>query len=192
MGNAIGYVRVSSKEQVLSMQQDAMAAAGVEKVFEDHGVSGTVKVREGLEACLSYLREGDTLVVWKLDRLGRNTRNVLELLDTLEQRGIKFRSLTEGLDTAGPMGKAMLTIISAFAALERDTIVERTRSGLDAARARGRVGGRPVALTEKQHKQIFNLYAARTLTIKEIAEMFSVSEPTIYRSLNKTKTSAAV
>lgn len=169
-----------------------MKAAGVEKVFRDEGVSGSLASRPALDELLTYIRPEDTLVVWRLDRLGRNTRNLLALLDDLEERGVKFRSLTEGLDTGGAMGRVMVTIISAFAQMERDTIRERTQAGLVAARARGRVGGRPAALTAQQHKMVRALYEARELTIKQIAEEMGVSDQTIYRSLNSTKPAADV
>jgi DNA invertase Pin-like site-specific DNA recombinase len=187
MSESVAYIRVSTDKQNLTLQQDAMKAAGIDKVFVDNGVSGSLARREGLDAALDYLREGDTLVVWRLDRLGRNTRNVLELLDDLASRGIKFRSITEGLDTSGPMGRLMLTIMSAFAQLERDVIRERTNAGLEAARSRGKVGGRPAALNEKQHKMVRSLHNAQELTIKEIAEQMTVSEGTVYRSLRTTK-----
>src|SRR5258707_6804198 len=112
------------------------------RVFTDHGVSGAMACRPEFDACLDHLREGDVLTVWKLDRLGRNTQHVLAVVDQLTSRGIGFRSLTEGLHTDGPMGKAMLTIMAAFAQLERDTMIERTRAGLAAAAANGRKGGR--------------------------------------------------
>ena len=119
------------------------AAAGAARVFTDQGVSGSTACRPDLDACLDHLREGDVLTVWKLDRLGRNTQHVLAVVDELTSRGIGFRSITEGLHTDGPMGKAMLTIMAAFAQLERDTMIERTRAGLAAAAANGRKGGRP-------------------------------------------------
>ncbi len=140
----IGYARVSTADQNMALQLDALKdVGGVERVFRDQGVSGSTSDRPGLDACLDHLREGDVLTVWKLDRLGRNTQHVLTVVDQLTSRGIGFRSITEGLHTEGAMGKAMLTIMAAFAQLERDTMIERTRAGLAAAAANGRKGGRP-------------------------------------------------
>ena len=143
----IGYARVSTTDQNPQLQLDALREAGAVRVFNDHGVSGSTAARPGLDSCLDHLREGDVLTVWKLDRLGRNTQHVLAVVDELTSRGIGFRSLTEGLHTDGPMGKAMLTIMAAFAQLERDTMIERTRAGLAAAAANGRKGGRPARST---------------------------------------------
>ena len=139
----IGYARVSTTDQNPQLQLDALQEAGATRIYTDHGVSGSAACRPHLDACLDHLRDGDVLTVWKLDRLGRNTQHVLAVVDQLTSRGIGFRSLTEGLHTDGPMGKAMLTIMAAFAQLERDTMIERTRAGLAAAAANGRKGGRP-------------------------------------------------
>ena len=138
----IGYARVSTTDQNPQLQLDALEEAGATRIYTDHGVSGATTSQRHLDACLDHLREGDVLTVWKLDRLGRNTQHVLAVVDQLTSRGIGFRSLTEGLHTEGPMGTAMLTIMAAFAQLERDTMIERTRAGLAAAAANGRKGGR--------------------------------------------------
>ena len=140
--------------------------------------------RPQLGAALEYLRSGDTLVLWKLDRLGRNTRGVLELLDDLARRGVGLMSVTEEIDTTGPMGKAITTVMLAFGTLERDVLIERTRSGLDAARAQGRVGGRPTVVSA--HK----LSAARSLirsgaTVTAAAKAIDVSRSSLYRSISK-------
>lgn len=126
-------------------------------------------------AALAYVREGDVFTVWKLDRLGRSTKNVLEVIDRLHETGVGFRSLTEGLDTTGPMGKAMLTVLAAFNQLERDVIVERTKAGLDAARAKGRVGGRPRVMDEKKINTARALYESGNHTVAEIAAMIGVA-----------------
>src|SRR5258705_954244 len=139
----IGYARVSTTDQNPQLQLDALKESGATRIFTDHGASGSTARRAELDACLDHLREGDVLTVWKLDRLGRNTQHVLTVVDDLTSRGVGFRSLTEGLHTEGAMGKAMLTIMAAFAQLERDTMIERTRAGLAAAAADGRKGGRP-------------------------------------------------
>lgn len=179
----IGYARVSTTDQDPQLQLDALRDAGAMRVFTDHGVSGSRTSRPQLDACLDHLRAGDVLTVWKLDRLGRNTRHVLEIIDTLTSRGIGFRSLTEGLTTDGPMGKAMLTIMAAFAQLERDILIERTRAGLAAAAANGRKGGRP--------RKVDNADAAKVRALRDkgvvagdIAKMLGVSRATAYRYLS--------
>jgi len=179
----IGYVRVSTVEQHLDLQQQAMDRAGIVKVFEDHGVSGTLASRPGLDAARAYVREGDSLVVWKLDRLGRSTKHVLALIEDLQHQGIGFRSLTEGIDTSGPMGKAMLTVLAAFNQLERDVIVERTKAGLAAARAKGRLGGRPRVLDAKTAAFAREMYEGGSFDVLEIAAKLKVSKTTIYRYL---------
>src|SRR5215472_10592536 len=138
----VGYARVSTKDQSLALQRDAMAQAGCEKIFEDSGVSGSKMVRPGLDKALAHLRKDDVLVVWKLDRLGRTICGLIELVTELRDRGVQFRSLTEGFDTTTVAGRMLFHIIGALAEMERDLIRERTRAGLDAARARGRKGGR--------------------------------------------------
>jgi DNA invertase Pin-like site-specific DNA recombinase len=180
----IGYARVSTTEQNAQLQLDALEAAGVSKVFTDHGVSGAKTTRPQLDACLAYLRDGeDTLTVWKLDRLGRSTRHVLEIVDALHERGIGFRSLTEGITTEGAMGRAMLTIMAAFAQLERDVMIERTRAGLTAAAAAGRKGGRPRALDTEKAARARRL-RAQGMTAAEVGKVLEVSRATVYRYLN--------
>jgi DNA invertase Pin-like site-specific DNA recombinase len=179
------YIRTSTRDQNADLQRDAMAKAGIPEkyIYADERVSGTLADRPRLSALLDHLREGDEVVVWKLDRLGRNTRNVLELIETLTAKGATFRSLTEGIDTTGPMGKAMLTIMTAFAQLERDTIVERTKAGLESAKAKGKVGGRPSIVDEKKLTRIKKLAASGDYTRAEIADMTKVSVATLYRVL---------
>lgn len=179
---SIGYARVSTADQNMAMQLDALREAGVQKVFRDQGVSGSLAERPGLDRCLEHLREGDVLVVWKLDRLGRSTRHVLAVIDELASRGVGFRSITDSLHTEGAMGKAMLTIMAAFAELERDTMIERTRAGLAAAAANGRKGGRP--------RKVDDAAAAKARSMREkginatdIAKMLGVSRATVYRYL---------
>jgi DNA invertase Pin-like site-specific DNA recombinase len=179
----IGYARVSTAEQNLDLQIDALKAAGVEKIFSDHGVSGTLASRPELDKALAYLRDGDVFIVWKLDRLGRSTRNVLAFLDELKVKRVQFRSVTEGLDTSGPMGQAMVTVMAAFSQLERDTLVERTKAGLAVARAKGKVGGRPRALTGAKVKTAQSLYDGGKHTVREIAATLNVGEATVYRYL---------
>jgi DNA invertase Pin-like site-specific DNA recombinase len=185
----IGYARVSRSDQDPQLQLDALKRAGCAKTFVDR-MTGSQMDRPQLGAALEYLRRGDTLVLWKLDRLGRNTRGVLELVEDLTRRGVGLRSVTEELDTSGPMGKAILTVMLAFGTLERDVLIERTRAGLDAARARGRVGGRPTVMSA--HK----LSAARALirggaTVTAAAEAVSVSRSSLYRGLARAERSVS-
>lgn len=180
------YIRTSTSEQNSALQRDAIAAAGIPEkyIYADAGVSSSLASRPRLDALLDRLDDGDEVVVWKLDRLGRNTRNVLELIDTIKSKGATFRSVTEGISTAGPMGEAMLTIMTAFAQLERDTLMERTRAGLASARAQGRVGGRPSKVDEKTLGRIRKLAASGEYSRAEIAEMVQISRATLYRALN--------
>jgi DNA invertase Pin-like site-specific DNA recombinase len=164
------------------LQLDALKDAGAARVFTDHGVSGSTANRPQLDACMDHLREGDVLTVWKLDRLGRNTQHVLAVVDELTSRGIGFRSITEGLHTEGAMGKAMLTIMAAFAQLERDTMIERTRAGLAAAAANGRKGGRPRKVDDAAAAKARSM-REKGINASDIAKMLGVSRATVYRYL---------
>ncbi|GHF22515.1 recombinase family protein [Pseudolysinimonas yzui] len=183
----IGYARVSTSEQNIDLQLDALQAAGCKKIFQDIGISGSTSSRPGLDAALDHARDGDELVVWRLDRVGRSTKNVLGLVDDLSSREVGFRSLTEDISTSGPTGKLLLTLIAALAEMERAVLVERTHAGLAAARARGRVGGRKRSLSPKQDRAIRTIYDARQTPIAEIAAAFKVSQPTVWRSLSRTR-----
>lgn len=180
----IGYARVSTTAQDGALQVDALTAAGCspERIYVDR-VSGSTIVRPQLDAALDYAREGDTLVVWRLDRLGRSLRHLIETVTGLEERGVGFRSLTESLDTTTSGGRLLFHVFGAFAEFERDLIRERTTAGLDAARARGRHGGRPRALTDSQLDHARRLYAAGDHTTAEIAALFGVARSTLYRHL---------
>jgi len=178
----IGYARVSTIDQNPQLQLDALNEAGAARIFTDHGISGSTANRPQLDACLDHLREGDVLTVWKLDRLGRNTQHVLAIVDRLTSRGIGFRSVTEGLHTEGAMGKAMLTIMAAFAQLERDTMIERTRAGLAAAAANGRKGGRPRKVDDADAAKARS-FREKGLSANDIAKMLGVSRATVYRYL---------
>src|ERR671939_1153496 len=145
----IGYARVSTDDQNLDLQRDALQKAGCEQIYTD-AVSGTKDQRPGLEDALSHLREGDTLVVWRLDRLGRSLRHLIDTVTSLAAEGVGFKSLTEAIDTTTTGGKLVFHIFGALAEFEREIIRERTRAGLAAARARGKNGGRPKSLTQKQ------------------------------------------
>jgi DNA invertase Pin-like site-specific DNA recombinase len=180
---AVGYIRVSTADPNADLQRDALKAAGVDRIFEDLGVSGSTASRPGLDAALDFLREDDILVVWRLDRLGRSTVNVLSLLDELAARQVGFRSLTEGLDTGGSMGRVLISIMAAFAQLERDVIRERTSAGLKAARDRGRVGGRPRSLNDSTVAVARALFATgKPATV--IAGELGCSVATVYRALS--------
>lgn len=183
----IGYARVSTREQNLDLQVAALKKAGCEKIFTDEGISGIKAYRPGLAEALAYLREGDTLVVWKFDRLGRSTKNLLMLVeDELKPRKVEFISLTEKIDTSSALGKMFFTITTAFAEMERNIIHERTVAGLEQARARGRLGGRPKKLTPQQKRAIKALYADRgSMPVREIAKQFGVGRSTVYELLKE-------
>ena len=149
--------------------------------------SGAKAHRPELDHMLDLLREGDTVVVWKLDRLGRSLQNLVELINNFDARGVQFRSLTEAIDTSTPGGTLIFNIFGSLAQFERDLIRERTRAGLEAARARGRTGGRPASLNEKQIKEVRRLYESRSVTVDQIAKMMNVGRATIYRYLQKQK-----
>lgn len=163
----IGYARVSKHEQNLRMQKDALKKEGCEKIFVDK-VTGTAASRPDLDKALEHLRKGDTLVVWRLDRLGRSLRHLIDLVGELEGQGIGFKSRQEAMDTTTSGGKLIFHMIGALAEFERNLIRERTQAGLAAARARGRKGGRPKALDAKQCELVVKLYNEKKHTVKEI------------------------
>jgi len=176
------YVRTSTKDQNPALQRDAIAKVDdIKRVYADEGVSGTLASRPQWDALLDRLEPGDEVIVWKFDRIGRNTLNVLEAVKAITDKGATFHSLTEKIDTSGPMGQAMLTIMAAFAQLERDTIAERTRAGLDAAKAQGRTGGRPPAVDANKLEKIKKLIASGDYSRAEIASMMKISPATLYR-----------
>lgn len=178
----IGYARVSTLDQNPAAQVDALEAAGCARVFTDH-VSGTRGSRPQLDAALDYLRAGDVLVVWRLDRLGRSLPHLLDLVQRLDARGVEFRSLTEpGMNTTDAGGRLLFSIAGAFAAFERDIIAERTRLGLDAAAAAGRRGGRPSKLDAEQRDHIRRL-AEQGVSVSALARDRGVSRATIRRAL---------
>jgi DNA invertase Pin-like site-specific DNA recombinase len=177
----IGYARVSTHDQTLNLQRDALEKAGCKKLFTDTA-SGAKVERKGLDAALAYVRKGDTLVVWRLDRLGRSLRDLIATMTKLEERGIGFKSLTENIDTTTSGGKLIFHIFGALAEFERNLIRERTTAGLMAARARGRRGGRPKALTARQLGIAQDLYDKRH-PIAEICRTLKISKATLYRSI---------
>ena len=180
----IGYARVSTIEQNLDLQLDALKKIGCEKAFEDK-IGGTVFDRPGLAQALEHLRSGDTLVVWKLDRLGRSLHNLLKLINELQERGVMFLSIQDGIDTSTSIGQFFFHITGAFAELERNLIKERTKAGLEAARARGKKGGRKPLLSKKQIQMMTEIYNAKSTSIIEICEQFKISRKTFYRYLDK-------
>src|SRR3990167_431094 len=183
----IGYARVSTADQHLRMQEDALKSDGCEQIFHDIA-SGVKTERPGLEEAISYLREKDILVVWKLDRLGRSVQHLIETIKKLSERGIGFKSLQENIDTTTSGGKLIFHIFSALAEFERDLIKERTNAGLKAARVRGRLGGRPPLLKSDEVKKMLKYYDEQKITVDEICKIFNVSRPSFYNYLNKRKT----
>jgi DNA invertase Pin-like site-specific DNA recombinase len=182
----IGYARVSTYEQTLHLQKDALHKAGCNKIFTDTA-SGTKTERKGLDDALNYVRKGDTLVVWRLDRLGRSLSHLIATMTDLEERGIGFQSLTENIDTTTSGGKLIFHIFGALAEFERNLIRERTQAGLTAARARGRKGGRPTALNNRQISIARALYTDKQHSIAEICRALKISRATLYRSIKTGK-----
>jgi DNA invertase Pin-like site-specific DNA recombinase len=177
----IGYVRVSKQEQHEALQIDALKEAGCEKWFVDK-MTGSKAERKGLDEALAYVRPGDTFVVWKLDRAGRSLTHLIGLLKGLQERGIEFISLTEQIDTTTPSGKLIFHLMGALAEFERDLILERTNAGLAAARARGRVGGRPRKLkTNGKVALARRMFAEQSHSISEICAALGISRATLYR-----------
>ncbi len=180
----VGYARVSTGQQDLKLQLDALKAAGVAKdnLFTDK-VSGSKAARPGLDACLQQLQAGDILLVWRLDRLGRSVRHLIDVVEDLHRRGVKFKSLCDGaIDTTTASGELIFHIFTALAQFERRLIVERTRAGLTAARARGRFGGRPpMALDDPRIQTAKKLHADKSMVIADICKTLQVSKPTLYR-----------
>jgi len=182
----VGYARVSTLEQNLDLQKDALTKAGCERIFTDR-ISGAKSARPGLTDALAFVRKGDVLVVWKLDRLGRSLQQLIETVNGLAARGIEFRSLTEQIDTTTPGGKLIFHIFGSLAEFERDLIRERTRAGLTAARARGRIGGRPRAEglnDERKMALAHSLYNDKNNTIDTICKTLKVSRATLYRYIS--------
>jgi DNA invertase Pin-like site-specific DNA recombinase len=178
----IGYARISTLDQTLALQQDALTVAGCEQLYTDT-VSGSVTERPGLTQALSHLRPGDTLVVWRLDRLGRSLAHLIDTIRDLQERGVGFRSLQEQIDTTTSGGKLIFHVFGALAEFERDLIRERTHAGLAAARARGRLFGRPKVLSPQEVKQLRTLAKDDRNTVREICQTLRISRATYYRYL---------
>jgi DNA invertase Pin-like site-specific DNA recombinase len=184
----IGYARVSTADQNLDAQLDALDRAGCEKVFTDK-VSGSRAERPGLDQALAFVRDhkGDTLVVWKLDRLGRSLKHLIETVGSLKERGIGFRSLQESIDTTTSTGKLVVHVFALLAEFERDLIRERTKAGLEASRARGRKGGRPRSLDDKKRAQAKRLHEDLSNSVADICNTLRISKATLYRYLGETE-----
>lgn len=181
----IGYARVSTQDQELSLQLDALNDAGCKKIYQEK-ITGSTKERPQLIEMIEHLREGDVVIIWKLDRLARSLKDLVSLVNEIQGKGGALHSLNDQIDTTTPHGKFTFHIFAALAEFERDIICERTKAGLAAARARGRMGGRPKGLSKKaQHTAIIaeKLYQERELTVKEICEQLSISKGTFYNYL---------
>lgn len=176
----LGYARVSTRDQNLDGQWDALTTAGAERIFADT-ITGTACVRPELDRLLSEIRSGDVVVVTKYDRLARSLKNLLEVVDLIQARGAGFRSLGEDIDTTNPAGRLVFHVFASIAQFERERIVERTKEGLAAARKRGRVGGRPPALSPAQKAEVKRMRDEERRPIPEIAGLFKVSAKTVRR-----------
>ncbi len=177
----IGYARVSTQDQNLELQREALTKAGCERIFDDT-LSGRHAKRPGLDKTLDMLRDGDTLVVWKLDRLGRSVKNLVDLTAHLHQQGVQFKSLTDSIDTGTPSGRFFFHVMASLAEMERELTVERTRAGLEVARRLGRTGGRKRSMTDSKIESAKQLLASG-VPPKDVAHNLGVSVPTLYRWL---------
>jgi DNA invertase Pin-like site-specific DNA recombinase len=175
----IGYARVSTQDQNLDLQVDALIKAGCQKIFDDK-ISGSRSERAGLAKALEMLRDGDTLVVWKLDRLGRSVKNLVDLVGELQNQGIQFKSLTDAIDTSTPSGRFFFHVMASLAEMERELTVERTRAGLEVARQLGRKGGRKRQMTDSKIESAKKLLA-NGVPPRDVAKNLGVSVPTLYR-----------
>lgn len=183
----IGYARVSTQDQNLDLQTEVLTRAGCEKIYEDK-ISGVRVERPGLTRALEILREGDTLVVWKLDRLGRSVKQLVGMVGELHKQGIQFKSLTDAIDTGTPAGRFFFHVMASLAEMERELIIERTRAGLDAAKQLGRKGGRKPKMTSSKIESAKKLLASG-IPPRDVAKDLGVSVPTLYRWLPASKNS---
>ena len=180
-GFLVGYARVSTQDQNLALQTDALHKAGCKKIFEDRASGGRAE-RLGLAQARENLRAGDTLVVWKLDRLGRSVKHLVDLVGELQRQGVQFKSLTDSIDTGTPSGRFFFHVMASLAEMERELIVERTRAGLVVARQLGRTGGRKRLMTESKVKAAKKLFASG-VPARDVARDLGISIPTLYRWL---------
>lgn len=183
----IGYARCSTDKQDLAAQKGILASLGVtaDRIYTDHGFTGTNRARPGLDQALSALREGDTLIVPKLDRLARSVPDARDIADSLAARGIKLQLGASTHDPADPMGKLFFNILATFAEFEADLIRMRTREGMAVARAKGKLRGKKPKLSERQHQELRRMYDTGEYSISDLAEVFSISRPTVYRTLDR-------
>jgi len=181
----IGYARVSTEEQNLDLQLDALSDIGCDEIYEDKGVSGTARTRPGLDKALQGLQTGDTLVIWRFDRLGRSLAHLVDIMADLEARGCAFQSLADAIDTNTPGGRLHFHLAGAFAQFERDLISERTKAGLKAARKRGQYIGRPRKLTGSQINHARELIDKQGTSIGAMAKIFGVDKSTLWRALQR-------
>lgn len=186
----VGYARVSTHDQDPALQLDALKAAGCEKVFVEKA-SGAQRDRPELKAAIQYVRQGDTLVVWKLDRLARSLPQLIESVATLEQHSVGLRSLTESIDTTTSGGRLIFHVFGALAEFERSVIRERTRAGLDAARARGKLGGRPRKMTDNDIRAAKAMLADGAITVGEVAKRLNVAPSTLYKHIPAARAAGA-
>lgn len=186
MSNLIGYARVSTKDQSLDLQVDALKEAGCSKIFHEVA-SGSKSERDELNKLIEYIREGDTLVVWKLDRLGRSMRNLIQIITDLKEMKIGFKSLNDPIDTTTSQGMLIFNIFSSLAEFETDLIRERTMAGLKSARKRGVVGGKPRSLNQDQVEQVMLLYYDKTFDLKSICVMYKITRRTLNNYVAKHK-----
>ena len=186
----IGYARVSTDDQTLDLQIDALQSVGCERIYREHA-SGKGFDRPELKQCLNALREGDTLVVWRLDRLGRSMKDLINTVTQLEGDNVAFCSVTENLDTSTPTGKFIFHVFASLAEFERNIIRERTNAGLKSARARGRVGGRPAKVSDDDKRMISALLADKNNDPKTIAKRFKISKSSMYRVAREVSTATA-
>lgn len=182
----IGYARVSTYEQSTNLQLDALKNAGCEKIYEEKA-SGAQRDRPELKAILEFARTGDTIIVWRLDRLARSLKQLIETVEDLDKRGISFKSLTENIDTSTSGGRLIFHIFASLAEFERSLIKERTMAGLAAARARGKTGGRPSKLSDKDIEMAKTLLKNPEITVAEVAKKIGVSYATLYRHIPKAR-----
>ena len=183
----IGYARCSTDQQDLAAQQQALLELGVaeDRIYTDHGLTGTTRARPGLDQALAAVRQGDTLVVPKLDRLARSVPDARAIADQLQERGVKLALGRTLYDPDDPMGKMFFNILATFAEFEADLIRMRTREGMAIARARGKLRGKQPKLSDRQQRELFRMHATGEYSISDLAELFTVSRPTVYRTLNR-------
>ena len=187
METLIGYARCSTDRQDLAAQRQALQDLGVaeDRIYTDHGLTGTDRARPGLDQALAAIREGDTLVVAKLDRLARSVPDARAIADKLQERGVKLALGRALYDPGDPMGKMFFNILATFAEFEADLIRMRTREGMALARARGKLRGKQPKLSDKQQRELCRMHATGEYSISDLAELFSISRPTVYRTLNR-------